>query len=124
MGRINKKNKRGRTTIHSASDSAVHESFYYPIYSGWVAQNSPIFESASAAMCYQISHYKKDLLDHNTIEQPAWLHCVGSIHPDNFDAIELSVFQTTSSIEEKYFEHVNFYKIKDNRQPRSKLVKN
>ena len=107
--------------IHSSLDS-VRESFYYPIYSGWVAKNIPIFESALAAMCYQISRYKRDLLDHNTIEQPAWLHCVGSIHPDDFDAIESFVFLTTSTIEENYFEHVNFYKIKDKQQARSKLV--
>ena len=74
-------------------------------------------------MCYQLSRYKRDLLDHNTIEQPAWLHCVGSIYPDNFDAIESSDLQTTSSIEEYYFEHDNFYKIKDTPQPRLKLMR-
>ena len=122
MGRSAYKNKRRRKSIKNSSDS-FHDSFYYPIYTGWVANITPIFESASAAICYQISRYKRDLLDHNTAVQPAWFDCVGSIHPDDFKGIESYVFQTNSTIEESYFENINFYKIKECHHARSTLVR-
>ena len=114
MGRSN---KRRKTTM------SISCGYYYPIYTGWVSKITPCFTTPSAAICYQLVQYKRDLSLHNSIKKPPWLDCVGSIHPSNFENIEYSVFHTHSKIEHAYFENVKFFRIKDNSYIESLLVR-
>ena len=97
MGRSNKRRK----TCMSVSSGC-----YYPIYTGWVSKTTPIFTTPSAAVCYQLVQYKRDLLVHNTIKPPPWVDCVGSIHPYDFKNIESHVFTSHSKVEMEYFENI------------------
>ena len=68
----------------------------------------------SDAVYIQISRYKQDIPHHNTIEQQAWIDCVGSINTSNVENIESYVFHSTSLIENSYVENSNFYQVKEN----------
>ena len=114
MGRSN---KRRKTSL------SISCGYYYPIYTGWVSKRTPIFTTPSAALCYQLVQYKRDLLVHNTIKSPPWVDCVGSIHPSDFDNIQSDVFYSPSKIENAYFENVKFYRLKDTTFSRSRLVR-
>ena len=70
---------------------SVSSGYYYSIYTGWVSKTTPIFTTPSAAVCYQLVQYKRDLLAHNTIKPPPWVDSVGSIHPSDFNNIESNV---------------------------------
>ena len=102
---------------------SVSSGYYYPIYTGWVSKTTPIFTTPSAAVCYQLVQYKRDLLAHNTIKPPPWVDCVGSIHPSDFNNIESNVFNSHSKVEMDYFENVKFYRVKENAHFKSQLVR-
>ena len=119
MGRLNKRRK----ISHFVSCKKEFSGYYYPIYKGWVTKITPIFVTASAAVCFQISQFRRNLLLHNTIKQPSWINCVGSIHPSDFVNIEPLVFDSKSLIERSYFENVNFLKFTSNSHVKSRLVR-
>ena len=83
--------------MYPAHDKGVG-GYYYPIYKGWATTVTPIFETASTAICFQISQYKRDLREHNTIKTPVWLDVIGSIDPSDFANIISHKFQSTSLI--------------------------
>ena len=97
--------------MNQSHDKGVR-GYYYPIYKGWATTVTPIFETASAAICFQISQYKRDLREHNTIQPPVWLDVIGSIDPSDFENIISHKFHSTSLIENFYFDQVRFYQVK------------
>ena len=108
--------------MYPADDKRVG-GYYYPIYKGWVTTTTPIFETASAAICFQISQYKRDLLQHNTVRTTVWFDVVGSIDPSDFDQIIPHLFHSTSVIAQAYFDEVKFFKAKVPSYIKSRLVK-
>ena len=108
MGRSH---KRQKIAMNPSPDTGL-KGFYYPIYKGWVTNTTPIFETASAAICFQISKFNRDLLQHNTIEPPVWLDVIGLIDPSDFDNILPYTFNSTSLIETSYFDQVNLFQVK------------
>lgn len=97
--------------------------YYYPIYKGWATTVTPIFETASTAICFQISQYKRDLCEHNTIKTPVWLDVIGSIDPSDFANIISHKFQSTSLIKNSYFDQVCFFQVKRDLYLKSRLVR-
>ena len=114
MGRSNKRRK---------TSMSISCGYYYPVYTGWVTKITPCFTTPSAAICYQLVQYQRNLSLHNTLKKPTWLDCVGSIHPSHFKNIESSIFHTHSKIESAYFENVKFFRIKNNSYIESRLVR-
>ena len=108
--------------MHPAHDKGVG-GYYYPIYKGWATTVTPIFETASTAICFQISQYKRDLREHNTIKTPVWLDVIGSIDPSDFANIISHKFQSTSLIENSYFDQVRFFQVKRDSYLKSRLVR-
>ena len=114
MGRSN---KRRKTSL------SVSCGYYYPIYTGWVSKPTPIFTTPSAALCYQLVQYLRDLLAHNTIKPPPWVDCVALIHQSDFENIISDVFHSPSKIENAYFKNVKFFRVKDTACLKSRLVR-
>ena len=108
--------------MYPADDKRVG-GYYYPIYKGWATTVTPIFETASAAICFQISQFKRDLREYNTIQTPVWLDVIGSIDPSDFDNIISHKFHSTSLIETFYFDQVRFYQVKKSSYLKSRLVR-
>ena len=108
--------------MYPADDKRVG-GYYYPIYKGWATTVTPIFETASTAICFQISQYKRDLREHNTIKTPVWLDVIGSIDPSDFANIISHKFQSTSLIENSYFDQVRFFQVKRDSYLKSRLVR-
>ena len=120
MVRSNNKRKKFKNISFNLSKSG----YYYPIYKGWVSKFTPFFETASAALCFQISRAKKDhLLDHNVIVPPEWMDVVGRIDETEFEKLVKFQHQTCSKIETSYFKHIIFYKLKEDCRVQSILVK-
>jgi len=114
--------RTGRKRKSSIPASSLQNGFYYPLYRGWVSEVTPIFFSASAALCFQYSRYLRDSLWCSMEFEPPWLFCVGCISELSSDSLELCPFSSKSKIETQYFESVTFYKVKPNYVVKSMIV--
>ena len=97
--------------------------YFYPIYRGWVLETPFIFDNPCAALCFQLSRYKKDLLSYSYQVTPKWLYCVAHVHKDHADDVTLTTFESKSSIESNYFSETNFYKLPTGNKIKSMLVR-
>ena len=96
--------------------------YFYPIYKGWVLDKTFIFDNPTAALCFQLSRYKKDLLLYSYSSHPKWLHCIAHLHPSHEDDVELTLFESKSSIERRYFSNTKFYHIPEKKKIKSMVV--
>lgn len=103
-------NKRKRAIYEQQLKKVTH---YYPILEGWTNRGyRPIFNSPSAALCYQLSRYMKDSLCYSP-HLPSWLYCVGGITVSDSDLAKGSILSPTnpSQIEKDYFCGIKVYKL-------------
>ena len=89
MGRTNRKRK-------AKTLDTFQGQYFYPIYKGWVLDKTFIFNNPTAALCFQLSRYKKDLLLYSYSSHPKWLHCIAHLHPSHEDDVELTTFESQS----------------------------
>lgn len=93
-------------TDEEAMDRNSH---FYPLLHGW-SDNffQPIFETPSAALCFQISRYLRDSHCYDNVTIPKWLRCVGAVNVLPTDLEKFSM-DSRSKKEISYFKKIPIY---------------
>ena len=85
---------------------------YYPLYSGWIMEVTPLFSTPSAALCFQLSRYLRDGICYSP-HSPSWTCCIAGITLPPDHAVPFR-FDTSSKIEAAYFAGIQFSKLGGN----------